>query len=345
MVTVITQEVVKSEAGNFTKYTADNGDGYAFSCINYGAALTSLIMPDKSGDCSNILLQFTDPASLYRDQTYFFGKAIGRAGGRIKDGSYRLNGRQYRLPQNEGMNTLHGGANGFHHAWWNAGITKNGIEFSRGIKPEEDGFPGILKTSVVYRWGENHQFHIEFKGFDDSDETSLFNPTVHSYFNLNQDKTRGLANHQLEIHADRVAELGGDLVPTGKLLPVENTSFDFQRSRPLDKMIESVRKDGFPGYDHPFRVSGSLIATLKNINNGRHVDLYSDRNGLIMYTLNTIAGPENVNGGTDLKPFMAVALEPQTLPDAVHHPEFGDILLRPHQEQSYHIVYDLSVDA
>lgn len=345
MVTVITQEAVDSEEGDVTKYTVDNGDGYAFSCINYGATLTSLIMPDKSGYSSNILLQFTHPTSMYRDQTYFFGKAIGRVGGRIKDGSYRLNGRQYRLPQNEGANTLHGGTSGFHHSLWHAGITNNGIEFSREIKPEEDGFPGILKTSIVYRWGENHQFHVEFKGFNDSDEASLFNPTVHSYFNLNNDKASGLAYHELIIHASRVAELGDDLIPTGKMLQVEDTSFDFQQSRALDKMIESVKKDGFPGYDHPFQVSGPLIATLRNTDNGRRVNLYSDRNALIMYTLNAIGKPESVNGGVDLKPFMAVALEPQTLPDAVHHPEFGDIVLRSGQKQSYHIVYGLNVDS
>ncbi|WP_018662652.1 aldose epimerase family protein [Heyndrickxia acidiproducens] len=342
---MITQEELKSEWGSLTKYTVDNGDGYAFSCVNYGAALTSLTMPDSSGYSSNILLQFARPDSMYNDQTYFFGKAIGRVGGRIKDGSYRLNGHPYQLPQNEGTNTLHGGANGFHHLWWHAKTIHNGIEFTREITREDDGFPGILKTSITYRWGENHQFHIEFNGFNDSDEATLFNPTVHSYFNLNNDKTRGLVCHELNMHANRVAELGNDLIPTGKLFAVDGTPFDFRQSQTLDKMIESVKKDGFTGYDHPFQVSGPLIATLKNTENRRRVDLYSDRNACILYTLNAIGKPESVNGGADLKPFMAAALEPQTLPDAVHHPDFGNIILQPHQEQSYHIVYALAVDA
>lgn len=341
---MIKQEELKSKWGNFRKYTIDNGDGYSFSCMNYGATLMSLNMPDKTGCVDNILLQFANPDSIYNDQTYFFGKAIGRVGGRIKGGSYRFNEQEYHLPQNEGTNTLHGGASGFHHSWWNAKVIENGIEFSREIKPEEDGFPGILKTSITYRWGENHQFHIGFKGFNDSNEVSLFNPTIHSYFNLNNDKTHGLKYHNLNIHANQVAELGDDLIPTGKLLPVDGTSFDFQQSQALDKMIESVKKEGFSGYDHPFQVSGSLIATLRNTGNGRRVEVYSDRNALIMYTLNSISNPEIVNGEVDLKSCMAVALEPQTLPDAVHHPEFGDIFLRPYHKQSCHIVYRLSVD-
>lgn len=341
---VITQEEVKTNWGKLTKYTIDSGDGYSFSCLDYGATLMSLNMPDRSGDSSNILLQFTNLDSIYNDQTYFFSKAIGRVGGRIKDGSYQVNERTYHLPQNEGNNTLHGGPAGFHHSWWHAEIIENGIEFSREIKPEEDGFPGILKTSITYRWGENHQFHIEFKGLNDSDDASLFNPTIHSYFNLNNEKTSGLAHHDLQIHAHQTAELGNDLIPTGKLLPVDGTSFDFQQPQALDKRIESVKKDGFTGYDHPFQVSGPLIATLKNTKNGRRVDLYSDRNALIMYTLNSIGKPESMNNGAELKPYLGVALEPQTLPDAVHHPEFGDIILRPHQEQSYSIVYGLSVE-
>lgn len=340
------QETIKNSSGaSLIRYTVDNGDGYAFSCINYGAALTSLIMPDNRGYSSNILLQFNNPASVCDDQTYFFGKTIGRVGGRIKDGSVLLNGRHYQLPQNEGTNTLHGGPEGFHHSWWNAKGIENGIEFSRKIRPEDDGFPGTLKTSIVYRWGENHQLHIDFKGINDSDEATLFNPTVHSYFNLNNDKSLKLAHHELNIRADQVVDFGNDLIPTGKLLSVNHTPFDFRKSCALDKMIESVKHEGFSGYDHPFRVSGPLIAVLKNSDNGRQVTLYSDRNALIVYTLNAVGSPQTVNGGLELKPYMAVALEPQTLPDAIHHPEFGDIILPEHGEQTYHIVYELSVNS
>lgn len=342
---MMTDKTIPSSHGSLTKYTVDGGDGYAFSCVNYGATLTSLTAPDKNGRPGNILLQFDEADALIEDQTYFFSKAIGRVGGRIQDGDFQSDGKKYVLPRNEGTNTLHGGAEGFHHAWWDAKSIENGIEFSRVIRPEDDGFPGVLKASVIYRWENDHRLAIELKGVNESDTATLFNPTIHSYFNLNNDQTEGLAHHELTVHAEQVVETREDLIPTGRLLPVKNTPFDFRQPKRLDAMIESVQKDGGAGYDHPFKVSGPLIATLRNADSGRHLDIYSDRNALIVYTLNTVNGSQQtVNSGLTLNPFMGVALEPQTLPDANHHSAFGNIVLAGHQEKTYRIVYQLSVD-
>lgn len=344
MVTVITQANVDGSFGSMKKYTVDNGDGYAFSCINFGATLTSLTMPDKKGQASDILLHFESAESIYKDQTYFFGKAIGRVGGRIKDASVFINGTDFQLPGNEHGNTLHGGPNGFHHLWWDGKIVDNGIQFSRTIQTEDDGFPGSLNVSITYKWGENHRFMILLHGTNDSNQDTLFNPTVHSYFNLNNDKTLGLANHELLIHSEQIVATNDQLIPTGKLLPVSGTVFDFSSYRAVAPILASVPSDGFTGYDHPFKVSGPLIGSLKNSENGRRVDLFSNRNGLIFYSLNSIGEPVYVNDHLPLKPFMGAALEPQTLPDAVHHPDFGHIILAKQQEKSYQIIYELSVD-
>ena len=101
------------------KYTVNNGNEYAFSFLNIGATLTSLTMPDKDGNSNNILLSFSEPEHFITDQSYFFGKAIGRVGGRIKDGAFQYNNEHVQLPQNKRNNTLHGGSNGLHSLWWN----------------------------------------------------------------------------------------------------------------------------------------------------------------------------------------------------------------------------------
>lgn len=328
-----------------TEYTIDDGDGYSFSCVDYGATLTALKMPDKDGKIANVLLQFNNLHAIYSDQTYFFGKAIGRVGGRIKGGSIHLNGQNYQLPQNEGDNTLHGGSSGFHHALWNSKQIKDGIEFSRKIRSEDDEFPGNLTVLITYKWLKKHQLVIQFKGINDSDEDTLFNPTVHSYFNLNNDPKTNLANHDLSIHSNQITEFGEDLVPTGRFLPTKGTLFDFLHAQSLPERIEQLSTKHINGYDHPFKVSGPMIATLRNTRNGRQIDYYSDRNALIVYTLNAPTTSEKVNNGSDLQPHMAVALEPQTLPDAIHHKGFGSIVLPKHKSQSYQIIYELSVNA
>ncbi|MCO7124481.1 galactose mutarotase [Sporolactobacillus shoreicorticis] len=346
MVTVITNAHLQStNFGNLKKYTVDNGNGYSFSCINYGASLTQLTMPDKDGKVGNIILQFDDPDTLCADKTYFFNRAIGRVGGRIKNGSFSIDGTMYHVPQNEGKNTLHGGTNGFDGLLWESKTVAKGIEFSRIIKSTDDGFPGDLKVTITYKWKDDQQLVILFKAYNDSDQPSLFNPTIHSYFNLNENPSKGLIHNELRISANEIAETDSQLLPTGKFLPVSGTLFDFQVYKPLDVMLKKLKKSGNNGYDTPFKVERPLIATLKNSVNGRRLDIYSEKNGLIVYTLNSVNTPEKVNNGYRLQPFMAVALEPQTLPDAINNPHFGTIVINAHQEISSEIVYKLSVEA
>lgn len=298
----------------------------------------------RKGRWSNILLQFYSFEDVFQDQTYFFGKAIGRVAGRIKNSCVEMKGKSYYLPQNEGSHTLHGGSNGFHNLWWKIKKLENGIQFYRLIQEEEDGFPGTINTSIQYYWGKDNQLHIEFTGVNVSSTPTLFNPTIHSYFNLNSDFTLGLQDHELVIHGNKIAELQEDNIPTGKILNVENTSFDFRKGCSLEQMLTDIKQRGLAGYDHPFCVSGQEIAILRNIKNGRQMKLYSDRNALVVYTLNHVEPSKLVNQGIHLIPHMGVALEPQTLPDAIHHSEFGNILLPNQSSQSYHIIYDLSIE-
>lgn len=322
------------------QYTINGGEGYTFTCLNYGATMTSISMPDKFGRSGNILLNYDLPSSYYADQTYFIGRAIGRVGGRIKHGSVELDHHYYQLPQNEGKTTLHGGPNGFHNLWWHVQEVHHGIKFSRTITSEEDGFPGTLEASIIYRWDQFYRLHIEFSGVSDAD--TLFNPTLHNYFNLNHDVTEGLLNHKIKIYADQVAENDVQTLPTGRLITVNQTPFDFHEYRPLPQMLSLMKDKGYSGYDHSFVVPKFNIAGLVNEKNGREIKLFSDRNSLVVFTLNKVLSAEKVNH-VPMTPHIGIALEPQTLPDAIHHPGFGNILLPQNVKQTYHMIYELIV--
>lgn len=344
MVTITNEKLNIQTDIPLMKYTVDNGNGYAFSCLNIGATLTSLTMPDKDGNIHNVLLGFNEPQDFITDQTYFFGKAIGRVGGRIKDGAFQYNNEHIQLPQNEGNNTLHGGNNGFHSLWWDVSALENGIVFAKTIQSETDGFPAKLIASISYTWISGNRLQIEFTGENQSEIATLFNPTTHNYFNLNDDKTTGLGGHQLSIRARKTVELDENQIPTGKLLTISDTAYDFNKESNLLEKLESVKQTGASGFDDPYKVTDSEVAVLRNLDNGRCIRIHSDRNGLIFYSLNATDSKITVNDGHALSPHMAVALEPQTLPGAVHHPDFGNIVLDAGDKKTYRIVYELSVD-
>ena len=327
------------------QFIMTNKHGMKVSCISHGAKLTQIIVPDKKGEFSNVLLGFDNPEDYVKDVSLYLCAAIGRVAGRIENGEFKIKGQQYNVPQNEGKNTLHGGGHGFNTLEWDSKIEETedtaSVTFYKTIPSEEDGFPGKLRSEIIYTINENNDLSIKFKGLSDKD--TLFNPTVHSYFNLNNDITKLLSNHTLQINASEYAELGTKCIPTGKLKEVSGTPFDFRKVKNLPEAIVEVKKElGLDGFDHPFKLNSENVATLTNEENGRRLDIKSDRNALIVYTLNSVAGDFKVQDEKVI-PNMGIALEPQTLPDAIHHKDFGDIVLPANETKEYHIKYHFSV--
>lgn len=327
------------------EYSLTNKNDISVSCISYGAALTKIIVPDKHGTYSNILLGFDDLESYIKDKSMFLGKAIGRVAGRIENGSFKINNTSYEVSKNEGKNTLHGGTHGFNTIIWNSKIVEsadvNSIVFYKSIKPEEDGFPGTLNVQVIYTLTDNNNLLITFNGLSDKD--TLFNPTVHSYFNLNNDITKLLSGHELQINASHYAELDEKLIPTGNLKEVSGTPFDFRKSKDIVEAINQLKTtSGLNGFDHPFKIDNKNVLTLTNYNTGRCLNIESDRNALVVYTLNAINDTWKSQGKRMIS-HMGIALEPQTLPDAIHHKNFGDIILHANEKKSYNIKYHFTL--
>ncbi|MCH3965393.1 MAG: galactose mutarotase [Clostridium sp.] len=343
---MIEKSILGSFDGNkIYKYTIENIKGVKVSCISYGATLTEIIVPDQFNNFSNILLNFDDLESYINDKSIFLGASIGPVAGRITNGCFKINGIDYKVSKNESNNTLHGGSHGFNTLLWNSKTIEakesNSIIFYRTITNKEDSFPGTRDIKITYTLNDNNDLSITFNAVSSKD--TLFNPTVHSYFNLNNDVNQLLSGHFLKINASHYAEIDKNLLPTGILRDVSGTLFDFRQSKNLKDTLNKLNNDlNIDGLDHPFNVNCKNVVCLVNHNTGRRLDIESDRNGLIVYTLNGVKGVWKIHGQTAVA-HMGIALEPQTLPDAINHTNFGDIILPKNTNKEYNIRYHFSL--
>lgn len=328
------------------KYTVSNKNGMKFSCISHGATLTEIIVPDKNKKPINVLLDFDKLDDYLNDNQMYAGASIGRVAGRISNSEFEINGKKYSLKANNGKNLLHGGVCGFNSYNWEGEISKedNSITFSKTITKEEDGFPGKIEVKIAYSLNDNNDLIIDFSGV--SDEDTLFNPTNHSYFNLDGCLDNLLENHELKINADYIAETRSDNMPTGEFKEVKGTGFDFREFKNLMSAIKDV-KDEFKveGIDHPFKLNSKEVATLISSNTGIKLSIESDRNSLVVYTLNFPPGDSFKVGNKKIPQYGAVALEPQTLPDAINQNDFGDIVLLKDDKKQYKIKYHFDVES
>jgi aldose 1-epimerase len=337
---VIEKEILGQFQGKHVyKYTVTNKNGMKFSCISHGATLTEIYALDKNSNPVNVLLGFDNLDYYLKDTKIFSAKAIGRVAGRIGKGEFEVNGKRYKVEPNEGENVLHGGAHGFNSLNWESRISEknNSVTFYNIIKEEKGGFPGDMEVKITYSLSDNNDLNIDFDASANKD--TLFNPTVHSYFNLSGNFDNLLKNHTLQINSDYVGELRTDNVPTGNLKEVKGTLFDFRKPKDLMDGIESFKRElKLDGIDHPFKVNGKNVATLISKDTGIRLDVESDRNALVVYSLNYSYDDFKMNDKSISK-HMAVALEAQTLPDAINHKGFGDIIINADEKKHYNIKY------
>jgi aldose 1-epimerase len=279
----------------------------------------------------------------YEEHPFYLSNAIGRVAGRIGGAQFDLNGKTYHLDKNEGENTLHGGNKSFADRNWEVAVDvpNNAVTFSTTMLESEDGFPGDMKTSVTYTFGDDDTVRLDFKGISDKD--TLYNPTSHAYLNP---AGVGTDARDLELYlpAPRRLELGTDLIPTGKKLDTADTAYDFTSPQLIGDKLAEIPSDKYDKtFDEPFEVvyePDEPTAILADPKSTRAIELRSDRNAMITF----VANPAIVDHPGDVDwfekhPFNAVALEAQTLSDAIHFPEFGDIVLPAGEERTYTTTY------
>jgi aldose 1-epimerase len=323
-------------------FTLKNNSGATVAITNYGGRLVSLLVPDKDGKATDVILGYDSLKSYQKPKEPYFGAIIGRYGNRIAKGKFTLDGKAYQLDINDGVNTLHGGFNGFYGKVFSAKqLSTSQLELTYASKDGEGGYPGNLTATVVYTLGDDNSLKIEYKAT--TDKTTVVNLTNHAYFNLNGAGSPTITDNVLQINADAFLPVDTTLIPTGKLQPVKGTPFDFTVSKTIGKDIgtaDEQLKNG-KGYDHNFVLNKhdltTPIATVKSTVTGITLEVFTEEPGLQFYSGNFLTGASKDGKGGKAYPYRsAFCLETQHFPDAPNQAAFASTVLKP--GQTYHTV-------
>lgn len=301
-------------------YTIQAGDVIA-KLTDYGAALVSLVIPDKNGKTSDVVLGF-DCVEDYCAQTAYIGATVGRNANRIGGSSFVLNGKTYHLTPNEKSNNLHSGPSGYNSRLWQVtSHTDTSITFRLDSPSGDQGFPGNARIQVCYSVDTEGGLTISYEASADQD--TVFNLTNHSYFNLaGQQHPNAALSQTLSMPGRHFCPDDAQNIPTGALVSVEGTPMDFRQPKPIGRDIhadyEPLKLQG--GYDHNWEAFGSPCAILREETSGRTMSVSTDMPGIQFYAGNFLdcTGKGGIHYGKNA----GIALETQFYPDALHHPEW-----------------------
>ena len=299
-------------------YKIENVDGAYASITDYGATVTQIVVPDKNGKLLNVVMGHGDVQG-YQKAGGFWGATIGRVGNRLGASQFEIGGKTYKVLANDGPNHLHGGAKGFDKRMWEGEIVgDNAVRFSRVSPDGEEGYPGTLTVSVTFTFDAEHRLTIAYHAVSDAD--TLCNLTNHSYFNLNgtTGETAGLIlDHKMQINAARMTACSPDLLPTGELLPVDGTPFDFRTPKAIGRDIDADNVYiSYPhGYDHNFCLDGEGFRQAA-VTTG-------DESGITMETWTDLPGMQFFSSNRH-----SFCLESQCYPNWNQNPHFPTILLK-----------------
>ncbi len=326
-------------------YTLTNSLGFEVSITNYGGAITSLKTPDRHGVFGDIVLGFETLQEYVRNPRYF-GALIGRHANRIASGKFSLNGASYQLPQNNGVNHLHGGFKGFDKRDWTVREDENTLHLTYFSNDGEEGYPGNLNALVDYTLLDN-ELRVDYSAT--TDRETIVNLTNHSYFNLKGEGT--ILDHELTLNAESFTPVSKDLIPIGEIKSVEGTPMDFRRGKAIGSRItDDYDQLGFTGgYDHNFVLSnydGSMKSAvrLSEPSTGRVLEVLTTQPGMQFYSGNFLDGSLVGKNGFVYVKYAGLCLEPQHFPDAPNHSNFPSTVLRPREEYKQSTIYRFSAE-
>ena len=318
-------------------YSLKNQKGMEVNILTYGGIISSIKVPNKAGVFEEVVLGFNNLEPYTKNNAYF-GALIGRFGNRIAKGKFTLDGTEYSLAINNTPNALHGGPEGFHRVIWTVEEAKSDdvatLKLKYLSKDKEEGFPGNLTVFVTYTLNNDNSLAVFYEAT--TDKKTVLNLTQHSYFNLSADFTKPILDHEITIDGDKIVPINVDLIPTGKLLDVLNTPFDFRKPKTIVKDINDDNeqlKIG-QGYDHCWvlnhqDVGSRFAASAYDPTSGRFLEVFTDQPGVQLYTGNFLDGTlPTRNGGTYARR-TGFCLETQHFPDSPNQKDFPTTVLNP----------------
>ena len=321
-------------------YSCTNENGLVLKMITYGATVISLEVPNRDMQISNIALCYKNFDDYLGGQSYF-GSTIGRYCNRINNAQFSLNEKKYTLAANDNSNHLHGGEQGFDKVIWDASPIIDsegvGIEFQYRSIDGEECYPGNLDVTAIYMLTNSNELKIVFSAM--SDKPTPVNLTNHNYWNLGGVDSGDILDHELFINAKKYLAINNSLIPTGDLLDVNDTPFDFSSSRRVRERMSLIPQiESLPnGYDHCFILENNhgdfrTAAIVKDPRSGRSMEIFTTQPSIQFYSGNFLDGSNNCGGYRQHDGF---CLETQHYPDSPNQPEFPTTILIP-GEKYYH---------
>lgn len=317
-----------------TEFCLENDHGVRVRALDYGGIVTETWVPDAKGDFVNVSLGFAT-LDEYLAHSPYFGALVGRVAGRIGDARFELDGKTYQLEKNEGENILHGGPDNFSKRMWDAErletVDEIGVVFSLTSLDGDNGFPGNLDVRVTYTLNNANEWRIKYEA--KSDAATVFNPTNHVYFNLTGDVEKLVLDQELQMRSSRFVALDAASIPTGELVDVTGTVFDFREPRALRDGATSEHPQNViikNGYDHAFVLeheAGEPDTRLVDPDSGRVVEMRTDCDSVVVYTGNQLSGKFAIDGVAVPK-YAGVTMETQGLPDSMNHEGFGSAVIQ-----------------
>lgn len=321
-----------------TLFSLVNANGMTVEIINFGGIITSIQVPDRYGKFAEVALGF-DELKPYLGEAPFFGALIGRVGNRIADGRFELDGKTFQLGINNAPNHLHGGVTGFDKVIWHPTpfVTKDeaGLKLFYFSRNGDQGYPGNLQVTVTYRLTADNALLVDYHATTDA--PTPVNMTQHSYFNLAGEGD--VLGHEIFIDADHITPVNDRLIPTGELLPVADTPFDFRQPKTVAADIDATHEQlGFAGgYDHNYVLNkpaeGALLlaARVTEPVSGRVLEVFTEEPGIQFYSGNFLDGSLTGRGKV-YQCRSGLCLEPQHFPDSPNQPDFPSVILHPGDE-------------
>ncbi len=329
------------EGKDVMEYTLRNANGMQVSVINYGATITKIITIDKLNKFGNVIAGFDNLDDYIKHGNYYYGSIVGRYCNRIANGSFELGGEKYQLAKNNNGNSLHGGIKGFDKAWWDIEKQEvnNSLILTYFSKDGEEGFPGNLTTTVIYKLTNENELKIEYAAI--TDKATPVNLTNHCYFNLSAEKKMNILDNKLMIQADYYTGIGTDLIPTGEIIDLKDSYYDFTSAKIIEKDIQAAG-----GYDHNFILNKdensfpsqpSLAASLYDPLSGRLMEMFTTEPAVQLYTAKTTDEKKNT------EVYTAICLEAQHYPNSPNEPSFPNTILNSGETYRQTTIYKFSV--
>ena len=333
-------------------YILKNTKGNEIAFTNYGGAIVAIMVPDKEGNLANIIQGHDNIQDVINSPEPYLSTLVGRYSNRIAKGHFQLDGKEYNIAINNGPNSLHGGKKGFNTKVWNAvQVNEHAVVLKYTSPYGEEGFTGEVEVWVAYSFTDNDELIIKYSA--KTNKKTIINLTSHGYFSLAgiANPTPSIEELECQINANFYIPIDETSIPTGEILKVAGTPFDFRQPKLVGQDIDADNeqiKNG-TGYDHCFVLNKkeegelSFAARIKDPKSGRTMEVYTTEPGLQVYTDNWADGYKGQHGATFPRR-SAICFEAQHFPDSPNRSYFPSVILEPSKEYKQKTIYKFGVE-